>query len=513
MNAVRDGIQTARDKADEATETARQKIDEATETARQKIDETTTQVQDAIAKATDGDRIGHGRRADREPRDRERLGDDSGDLTAGLAARVARIFLAGASGAIGRPLTRMLVAAGHEVTGTSRTETGAATIEAAGATAAIVDVFDAAAVAEAMRRARPEVVIYQVTDLSMPDGRGADRREARGERARSRGRHPERGEPPRPRSGRGGSSPRASAGSTSPGPEPHTEDDPIAPPPPAVIPRTRQAVIDLERRRPRPTRASRASSSATAGCTGPGTWKAEPDEPPTVHVEARRSGRAARGRPWRARHLQRRQRRRPGLEREGAAAARLVAVGSRRRLMGRLVYSMSVSLDGFAAAPTARSAGSTSMTSCTRISIEEASRDECLPVRPAHVRADGRLLADGGDGPGGHPEMVDFGRIWTATPKIVFSSTLDRGRLEQPARAGDAVAEVARLKAGARVRHGCRWADARRVTPARRSGGRDPGLRAPGRARGRACVLPAARHVRSGRGWSRRGCSAPGSSC
>jgi len=55
MNAVRDGIQTARDKADEATETARQKIDEATETARQKIDETATQVQDTISKATSGD--------------------------------------------------------------------------------------------------------------------------------------------------------------------------------------------------------------------------------------------------------------------------------------------------------------------------------------------------------------------------------------------------------------------------------------------------------------------------
>jgi vacuolar-type H+-ATPase subunit H len=54
MNAVRDGIQTARDKVDEATETARQKVGETTETARQKIDETTGQVQDAIAKASDG---------------------------------------------------------------------------------------------------------------------------------------------------------------------------------------------------------------------------------------------------------------------------------------------------------------------------------------------------------------------------------------------------------------------------------------------------------------------------
>ena len=71
MNAVRDGIQSARDKADEATETARQKIDEATETARQKIDETTGAGPGRDRQGDRRRRIGHGRRADREPRDRE----------------------------------------------------------------------------------------------------------------------------------------------------------------------------------------------------------------------------------------------------------------------------------------------------------------------------------------------------------------------------------------------------------------------------------------------------------
>ena len=51
-----------------------------------------------------------------------------------------------------------------------RTETGAATIASAGARPAIVDVFDGAAVTAAMAAARPEVVMYQVTDLSTKPG-------------------------------------------------------------------------------------------------------------------------------------------------------------------------------------------------------------------------------------------------------------------------------------------------------------------------------------------------------
>ena len=56
-----------------------------------------------------------------------------------------KVFVAGASGAIGRPLVRQLVAAGHEVTGMTRREERAEEIRAAGATAVVCDVFDAAA--------------------------------------------------------------------------------------------------------------------------------------------------------------------------------------------------------------------------------------------------------------------------------------------------------------------------------------------------------------------------------
>jgi nucleoside-diphosphate-sugar epimerase len=76
-----------------------------------------------------------------------------------------RVFLAGATGAIGRPLTRLLVAAGHAVTGTTRSAEKAATIAAAGATPAILDAYDGDAVRAAVMAAAPEVVIHQLTDL------------------------------------------------------------------------------------------------------------------------------------------------------------------------------------------------------------------------------------------------------------------------------------------------------------------------------------------------------------
>jgi nucleoside-diphosphate-sugar epimerase len=76
-----------------------------------------------------------------------------------------RVFLAGASGVIGRPLVPLLVRAGHQVTGTTRSPDKADAIAAAGASPAVVDVFDAAALADALRAARPDVVMHQLTDL------------------------------------------------------------------------------------------------------------------------------------------------------------------------------------------------------------------------------------------------------------------------------------------------------------------------------------------------------------
>ena len=76
-----------------------------------------------------------------------------------------RVFVAGASGAIGKPLVRQLVAAGHEVTGTTRREEKAEEIRAAGAEAVVCDVYDAEALTAAVVAARPEAVIHALTAL------------------------------------------------------------------------------------------------------------------------------------------------------------------------------------------------------------------------------------------------------------------------------------------------------------------------------------------------------------
>lgn len=77
-----------------------------------------------------------------------------------------KIFLAGASGAVGRPLVQILREAGHSVTGTTRTPEGRDRLEAMGITAVIADVFDGEAISDVMQAATPEIVIHQLTDLS-----------------------------------------------------------------------------------------------------------------------------------------------------------------------------------------------------------------------------------------------------------------------------------------------------------------------------------------------------------
>jgi nucleoside-diphosphate-sugar epimerase len=76
-----------------------------------------------------------------------------------------KVFVAGATGAIGRPLVRQLVAAGHEVTGMTRREVRAAEIREAGGTPVICDALDSDALERAVVEAAPEAVVHELTAL------------------------------------------------------------------------------------------------------------------------------------------------------------------------------------------------------------------------------------------------------------------------------------------------------------------------------------------------------------
>ena len=75
------------------------------------------------------------------------------------------VFVAGASGAIGRPLIAELVRRGHPVTGMTRSDAGARALADLGAAVARVSAFDARGLEEALRRSRAEVVIDELTAL------------------------------------------------------------------------------------------------------------------------------------------------------------------------------------------------------------------------------------------------------------------------------------------------------------------------------------------------------------
>ncbi len=99
-----------------------------------------------------------------------------------------RVFVAGANGAVGRRLVPMLVASGHQVTGTATSEKSAAAIRAQGAEAVVVDGLDAAGIGVAVARAEPDAIIHEMTALSgAPDFRHFDRWFALTNRLRTEG--------------------------------------------------------------------------------------------------------------------------------------------------------------------------------------------------------------------------------------------------------------------------------------------------------------------------------------
>ena len=77
-----------------------------------------------------------------------------------------KIFVAGATGALGTQLVPQLVAHGHDVTGMTRTESKRDLVRSLGARPVVADALDPDAVAQAVAEAEPEVIVHQLTALS-----------------------------------------------------------------------------------------------------------------------------------------------------------------------------------------------------------------------------------------------------------------------------------------------------------------------------------------------------------
>ncbi len=194
-----------------------------------------------------------------------------------------RIFLAGATGAIGRRLTPLLLAAGHEVTGSTRSPETARELNATGVHGVVVDVFDAAALRDAVVKSRPEIIIHQLTDLPrvVEDEAQLAASYPRNARIRIEGTRNLIAAAQAASARRFIVQSVAFAYAT--GAEPHSETDPlnVSEGPRAV---TVRAAADLERQ---------VLSSEMEAIVlrygffyGPGTWHADPIRKPPLHIDA-----------------------------------------------------------------------------------------------------------------------------------------------------------------------------------------------------------------------------------
>src|SRR5215510_9957896 len=194
-----------------------------------------------------------------------------------------KVFLAGASGAIGRRLMPLLLRAGHEVTGTTRSAQTAQELERAGVTPAVLDIFDAPKVMAAVGAAAPAVVIHQLTDLpherdqakiaaSYPSNSRIRTEGTRNLLAAAQA------------AGAGRVIVQSIAFAYAPGGEPHPETDPfnLADPTRAV---TGKGTVDMERQV--------LAASGFEGILlrygllyGPGTWYPTEAPRPALHVDA-----------------------------------------------------------------------------------------------------------------------------------------------------------------------------------------------------------------------------------
>jgi nucleoside-diphosphate-sugar epimerase len=195
-----------------------------------------------------------------------------------------RVFLAGATGAIGRRLAVLLRDADHEVTGTTRTPAKTEMLRTLGIAPSVVDVFDADALAQALAVARPDVVIHQLTDLpSAPGTPGYGAAQQANRRLRIEGTRNLM--QAAKAAGVGRAVAQSIAFVYAPRERAHAEDDPLDLAAEGLRQLTVQGIVALER-----------EVLATPGIDGvvlrygflygPGTWYDAPPKPPSVHVDA-----------------------------------------------------------------------------------------------------------------------------------------------------------------------------------------------------------------------------------
>jgi nucleoside-diphosphate-sugar epimerase len=194
-----------------------------------------------------------------------------------------RIFLAGASGAIGRRLTPLLLAAGHDVSASTRSAETALKLNAAGIRGVVADVFDAAALRDAVANAQPEIVIHQLTDLPRVLEDEAQLAASYPHNARIR----VEGTRNLIAAAQAASARRfivqSVAFAYAPGGEPHAATDPlnVADGPRAV---TVRAAAEMERQVL--TSGMEAIVLRYGFFYGPGTWHADPIRKPPLHIDA-----------------------------------------------------------------------------------------------------------------------------------------------------------------------------------------------------------------------------------
>ena len=197
---------------------------------------------------------------------------------------MSRIFLAGASGVIGRRLTPLLLAHGHSVWAATRSPDNGEFLRKLGARPVVVDVFDAEALATAVLDAGPEIVIHQLTDLAVVHD-PAKRSNALARNARIRDEGTRNLVAAAREAGARRLIAQSIAWAYAPGPRPYREDHPLDLNAEGDRLVSVRGVESLERQ---VLRASPMDGLALryGRLYGPGSGADAPPSPPSVHVDA-----------------------------------------------------------------------------------------------------------------------------------------------------------------------------------------------------------------------------------